>query len=328
MAQLEYLRAFEQAVRTGSFTAAAHRLGISRPAVSKSIAQLEMQLGTRLFNRTTRQLHLTAEGRSYFEKISAGLTQLDEATEMLRESRKGPVGLVRAASLTLFGKYYIVPLLPAFFAKYPKVDLEISFDDTTLDLVREGLDVGIVRGSKEDSSVVSRHLYHLQIFLVASPAYLRAYGIPKSPADLKSHQLLNVRLPSGELPLWEFERVNERGSKARRSERVVVEPRGRVVVASHFDAVNSCALAGLGIAASHFGAVESHLAAGELKVVLPGYRVLGLPKEGTDIYIRYPHRDYLPLKVRVLVDFLIEHFSDREAQRRDFESVARYAVSG
>jgi len=130
------------------------------------------------------------------------------------------------------------------------------------------------------------------------------------------------------MPQWEFERVGERGSKPKRSERLVLEPRGRLVVASHFDAVHNCALAGLGISISHFGAVESHLAAGELKVVLPGYRIQGIPKEGVDIYIRYPHREYLPLKVRVFVDFLMEHFREREAKQGDLATVARYAANG
>ncbi|QTQ34698.1 Putative transcriptional regulator, LysR family [Aromatoleum petrolei] len=326
MIPLEYLRAFEQAVRTGSFTAAADRLGISRPAVSKSIAQLEMQLDTRLFNRTTRRLHLTAEGRTYFEKVSAGLAQLDEASELLKESRMGPTGLIRVSSITVFGKYYILPLLPTFFSKYPKVDLEMSFNDGMPDLIGQGLDVGIVRGSKKDSSLISRRLYELHdLFLVASPSYLMAHGVPMTLADLASHQFIRVRLSTGEVPAMEFEAVDEFGGKADQSHRVLLNPQGRLVVTEHFDAVIDASLAGLGIAISHFGMVASHLAAGELKVVLPDYRIRSLSSETQEIFIRYPHREYLPLKIRVFVDFLTEHFRGTEAAHRD---LAQYAVLG
>lgn len=324
--KLECLRAFIQTVKSGSFTAAAEHLHLSRPSISKSIAQLELELGTRLFNRTTRRLHLTAEGRGYFDKVSAILDQLEQADQQLKESHLGATGLVRVSSINLFGKYYIVPLLPTFFARYPQVRLEMSFDDTELDFVRDELDVGIVRGSRRSSSRISRHLYQLQLVVVASPAYLASHGIPKIPEDLASHECINVRLPTGELPLWEFERIDQATGKSRSKERFILNPKGRLVTVGQFDSVISSTAAGLGIAICHPATIASYLSAGDLKILLPEYRVRGIPAEPGEICIQYPHREYVPLKTRVFIDFLLEQFREREALQPELTLINQYAA--
>src|SRR5262245_31938749 len=114
---------FVQAVKSGSFTAAAGTLGVSTTAVSRSIARLERQLDTRLFNRTTRSMHLTVEGRLFFEHVEAGLEHVDQAINVVKEAREGPSGRIRISTVTYFGRYFLMPLVPDFLRAFPKVDL-------------------------------------------------------------------------------------------------------------------------------------------------------------------------------------------------------------
>jgi DNA-binding transcriptional LysR family regulator len=307
MDDIKDLIPFVQAVKSGSFTAAANRLGVSTTAVSKSIARLERRLDTRLFNRTTRRLHLTAEGQLFFDHVDAGLARVQQAADLLRDAREGPVGTIRVSTVTYFGRYFLMPLVPGFLAAYPKVDLEISIDDAIPDLVEEGFDLGIVHREPKETRYVSRHLYRLPLVLVASPDYLARRGEPRTPQELTDHECVVAVGPAGGPAVWSFRPVGSAGTKAARM-RYQHHPRGRVVVSKLLDTVVDAALMGLGVTVAFVESVLPHLESGRLRVLLPDFEIEDQDGTNTEIFLQYPHREYVSLKVRALVDFLMERF--------------------
>ena len=320
MEDLKSLTSLVRVAQTGSFTAAARQLGMTTPAISKIIARLEKELDTRLFNRTTRQLSLTSQGRLFLERATAALAELDQAVDMLREARHEAAGLVRIATNVAIGKEYILPLLADFMGRYPKVTLEIKFDDGAPDLVREGYDIGIQHWEAGEESYISRPLCAFPLILVASPAYLASRGIPVKPEDLAQHEAVSVRQNSGQVATWQFRPDPGNRKKAlrlRRSELYVHNPRARLIVAEQYDAVINGALLGMGVTVVFAHTVLRYLHSGELKVLLPDYDVTGSGIENNKVFLRYPHREHLPYSVRVLVDFLVAHFRSEENLRFD-----------
>lgn len=307
MDSLNELLVFVQVLRSGSFTAAASRLGISTTAVSRSVARLERRLETRLINRTTRSISPTAEGLLFYEHVEAGLGRIDQAVELVREAREGPAGLIRISSVTYFGRHLLLPLVPDFLAAFPKVSLEINMNDTMPDLVSEGFDVGIVHGMPAETRYVCRPLYRLPLVLVASPSYLARNGAPDRPEDLIDHDCIVVLRLSGERYGWSFT-PDGQGNSRKRRERHMHYPKGRLVVSKQVDTVVDAALMGLGITVAFVESVLPHLESGRLRVLLPEYQVDDDGHRDAETFVQYPHREYMSAKVRSLVDFLIERF--------------------
>ncbi|SMB26524.1 Transcriptional regulator, LysR family [Sterolibacterium denitrificans] len=302
---------FIQVARSGSFTAAANRLGVSTAAVSKSIARLENQLDTRLFNRTTRSIHLTAEGKLFFDHVDAGFARIDQAINLVEEARGGPVGLIRLSTMTYFGRHLLMPLVPTFLDTFPNVSLEISMNDIMPDLVSEGFDVRIIHGQPTETRYVYRHLYRLPLVLVASPEYLSRKGEPRHPDDLVHHDCITALRLSGERYSWNFT-AETSDNATQQSASYVHYPNGRLVVSKQVDTVVDAALMGLGVTVTFVESVLEHLESGRLQVLLPDFLVDDDGRNDSEIFIQYPHREYLSLKVRVLIDFLIEHFYSYE----------------
>jgi DNA-binding transcriptional LysR family regulator len=320
MESLKNLATVVCVAQTGSFTAAGRQLGLSTPAVSKIVARLEQELDTRLFNRTTRQLSLTSQGQVFLERAGIALRELEGAVDALHEARSEASGLIRIVSNVAIGKEVILPLLARFMSRYPKVSVEMRFDDGVPDLVREGFDIGIHHLEVGEQSYVSRLLGVLPLALVASPEYLSRRGVPRTPADLAAHDAVSVRQNSGQPAVWEFKaRAARRG---RGAEVYRHEPAARLLVAEQYDAVVNGALLGMGITVVFAHTVLRHLRAGDLRVLLPEYEVRGTGVEGNRIQLRYPHRRHLPFSVRLLVDFLVEHFRDEENLRFDAQAYA------
>ncbi|MGP3791487.1 LysR substrate-binding domain-containing protein [Pseudomonas sp. B392_1p] len=314
---------FVQAVKSGSFTAAAKQLGISTTAVSKSIARLERRLDTRLFNRTTRRLHLTAEGQLFYEHVDAGLAQIRQASALLRDAREGPAGTLRVSTVTYFGRYFLMPLVPDFLEAYPKIDLEISINDEMPDLVEEGFDIGIVHGTPRETRYVSRHLYRLPLVLVASPEYLARKGEPHTPQELKEHDCVVAVGPAGRA-VWSFQPASRPGSET--AEHYLYNPTGRVVVSKLLDTVVDAALMGLGVTIAFVESVLPHLQSGRLRVLLPDYLIEDQGDANVEIHLQYPNREYVSLKVRALVDFLVERF--RAYEKLDYRPATLRALYG
>jgi LysR family transcriptional activator of dmlA len=323
MRNLQVLVPFVQAVKCGTFAAAAAKLDVTPPAITKSIARLERELGVRLFNRTTRHLELTHEGERFYDHVSGMLGALDEAVGALAQSRREPEGLVRVSVTAAFGRHCLLPTISEFIEQFPRVELDLSFDEVPRSFGEQGLDVRIQHVRSRATSQVSRVLCDYPIVLAASPGYLQRKGIPREPAALASHQCIGVRVPYGK-SAWRLFR--HRGSAPRGAgmpDEFLHRPSGPITVATQLDASLIACLAGAGIGPCSVPTMLPHLQRGELKVVLSDYRVRGAQSRQSQVFMQFPHREHLSAKVRVFVDFVSAKFRDRNYLGVD---VARFAA--
>lgn len=299
MRNLQGLTSFLEAATAGSFTAAAKRLDLSPAAVSKNVIKLEAELGVRLFNRHTRRIRLTPEGEAFAEQAREALRALDKALHGVREGQIEPAGRVRISVGSSFGRRYVLPVLPALLARYPKLEVEVSLDNRAVDLVAEGYDVGIRGGHIKDSSFVARRVARLPLVLLASPDYLARRGTPQSLVELAGHDLIGVRFTTG-MDIWRL-----RPSKGKPA--IDWLPPARLFV-SDPEAQLDLAMSGGGIIqiALHHAAHE--VAAGRLIRVMAD---LHDPDE-REVVLHYPHRQFLSPRVRVVVDALLAHLASVE----------------
>lgn len=292
-----------QSADSGSFSAAANVLGLTPAAVSKNVAALEAHLKVRLFNRTTRRLALTEEGRAFVAQARIGVQALEDANALAAQGTQ-PEGLVRVNCAVGFGRRYVLPLLPAFFKAYPQVRVELNLNDTQVDLVQGGFDVGIRGGSQPPEGMVARKICNIPAMLVASPRYLKAHGTPQTPADLAQHQLIRVKFLNGRMPAWPF-----KGASKAQGISAVDAP--AQLLLSDPEIVLDAALLHIGIARLGRHHASEALARGDLVEVLPKQHVSG----DASMALFYPHRAGLAPRVRVFVDFLLEQFKAMPALR-------------
>jgi len=287
------LALFVQVAARGSMTAAAKALGLTPAAVSKRMAQLEARLGARLMQRTTRRLVLTAEGADFNTRAVAILADLAEAEAAARGAYQEPSGHLRVTAPAGFARRFIASAVPDFLARHPKVELELDMSDAVVDLLGGRYDLAIRIAELTDSSFIAKRLGNSRRVLVAAPAYLKARGVPKTPADLAKHNCLMLTSLSSPR-FWTLE-----GPRARE----------RVKIAGNFasnnsDAVHQAALAGLGIALRSIWDVAEDIDAGRLRVILAKH-----PPPAVGIWAIYPPTRHAPGKVRAFIDFLAERFS-------------------
>jgi len=296
MDRLAAMEAFVRVAETGSFSEAARRLGVSKSLISRQIAALEGELGARLFNRTTRSLTLTEEGRGYQTQLTRILGDIEAANASVSHLQVTPRGRLRVNAPMSFGTLHLAPAVRDFLDRYPEVDLDLVLNDRFVDLIEEGFDLAVRIGRLADSSLVARKLAPMRLVVCASPAYLAAHGNPVRPADLKQHRCLaysgNTRHDE-----WRF-RTPDGGETA-----VAIEGRLRV---NNGDVLRVAALQGLGLANLPSFIVGGDLQAGTLVSVLAEYAP---PEAG--IHAIYPQGRYLSPKVRALVDFLAARFGPR-----------------
>lgn len=187
MDRLQAMTAFVRVVETGSFTAAARRLHLGQPAVSKAVSQLERELGVQLLLRSAHGLTATEAGQRYFERVARIIADTEEADAVARNSLVRLEGRLRVAVPTTFGRVHIIPKLGAFLALHPKLDVDIELDDRRVDLVAEGIDVAIRLGTLNDSSVVAKRLASGRCSVMATPAYMKSAPVLEQPDDLMNH---------------------------------------------------------------------------------------------------------------------------------------------
>lgn len=297
MARLDVNRAgelevFARVVELGGFSAAARAFGMTPSAVSKLVARLEQRLGTRLVNRSTRRLQLTAEGCAYYERGIRILADLDEA-ERCASVHDTPRGRVRINANVPFGHHYLLPLAPGFLARYPAVSLDITLSDEVIDLLEQRTDVAVRAGPLKDSRLVARRLGQTRLVIVASPDYLARQGMPTHPDQLSAHNLLNTQYLRAQ-PGWPLRRGSE--------ERTVM-PAGNAQ-ASDGEALHRLALAGLGLTRLAAFQARQDIAAGRLVPVLEDWN----PGDIEEIHAVFVGQGgHLPLRVRALLDHLAEH---------------------
>jgi DNA-binding transcriptional LysR family regulator len=283
-----------QAAEHGSFTAAAKQLDLTPAAVSKNVAALEAILKIRLFNRTTRQLSLTEEGRRFIHKTREGIAALDLATSDLQQAHKAQ-GLVRLSMASSFGRRYVLPLLPAFCQRYPDIQLDLSLNDNTVDLVREGFDIGIRGGAQPPEGMVSRKICTMSAIYVASPHYLKTHGTPTHFNQLSQHRLLRLKYLSGHYAPW------------------LVKDSGKIIalnLPAHLsmsdpEALYYAALSHIGITRISRHHAYDALKKAELIELLSKQTAPG----DASMALFYPHRVGQAPRVRAVVDFLMEAFA-------------------
>lgn len=205
MKSFRSINAFVHAAELGSYAAAARVLGISPSAIAKSVARLEDDLGVRLFHRTTRSIGLTKEGRVFYERCKFILDEIRNTKALITETRTSPRGKLHVSVPQIFGHSLLMPLLPKFLAQYPDVQLDIDFEDRVVDLIAEGIDVAVRSGELADSRLVGRKLGGQYFVVCANPAYIKAHGLPGTPADLLDHHCIHFKYPSsGRIAAWSF----------------------------------------------------------------------------------------------------------------------------
>ncbi|WP_194755478.1 LysR family transcriptional regulator [Aliidiomarina indica] len=268
-----------------SFTQAAQHLHISVAQVSRNIAELEARLGLKLLYRSTRKVSLTEEGHVYLAHCRHLVDSLEQANQALSSLKQTPRGVLRMTAPVYFGENKLAPILTEFLNRYPEVALDIHLTNAKLDLIQGGYDVAIRLGTLESSSLIARRLGTRNQYIVGSPRYFAANGIPKTIADLAQHQCLQ-----GSLEHWRFH-CPERGLQQFR-------PQGRIHCNSG-PFLLQAALNGMGIVQLPDYYVDTALDAGTLIAVMPEFQ---LPNEG--IWAVYPQNRHLSAKVRHLVDFL------------------------
>jgi DNA-binding transcriptional LysR family regulator len=288
------MEVFVQAVDRGGFSAAAREMGMTPSAVSKLVGRLEARLGTQLLQRSTRKLQLTAEGQQFYERSQRVLADIDEAERCVTAGSAARGRVVINASVA-FGLHMLVPLVPRFMAQHPQVVLDIALTDRVVDLMDERADIAIRWGPLPASDLIARRLGDTAQSIVGSPDYLARHGTPRKPADLQKHRQLDFSYRR-RVPDWPL-RVDGQ---------VLAVPVQGSVRASNGEALRQLALAGAGLARLSRYAVQHDLDAGRLVAVLEKYN----PRDAAPIHAVYLGKvDRVPARVKVVLDFLVEHLS-------------------
>jgi len=290
----EALAIFAKVVELRSFAATADDLALSKATVSKAVSRLEERLGARLFNRTSRRLALTDAGHRLAESATRLLADGEAAESEALAQSVTPRGLVRVAVPMTFGIKVVAPMLPEFLRAYPDVSIDLHLGDATVDLIGEGFDLGLRIARLPDSSLLARRLCAMPRHTVAAPSYLKAHGRPTHPMHLAQHRCFDYAymVTPG---VWHY--TNAAGESAN------VRPAGQLRV-NNGEALLPAVLAGLGIAALPEFIVGDAIAAGEVEVLLKGWK----QPEGA-LHLVMPPGGPRPQRVEVLADYLMQQFT-------------------
>ncbi|MEW5421420.1 LysR family transcriptional regulator [Amorphus sp. 3PC139-8] len=286
MSDFTDMEIFARVVSAGSMSAAGREMGLSPAVISKRIRRLETRLGTRLLQRTTRQLALTEAGQGFYERVVVILAAIEEAEEFVTQRSRTTHGTLKIAAPTSFGRLHVAPHLGRFIETHGNLQINLVLSDEFVDVVAEGFDLAIRIAALTDSSLVAKRLAPINRVLCAAPSYLNHHGTPTSLDALRRHVCLAA---APQIP-WSLE--GPEGT-------VTIRPQGPLATNSN-EVVREAVIAGLGIALRSTWDVGPELAAGKLKVVMPAYRA----SERVAVHAIYPTRSFLPAKVRVFIDFL------------------------
>lgn len=292
--KLGSILAFVRVAEQGSFANAGKALGISASAVSKSVARLEERLQLRLFQRTTRALSLTDEGRLFFERCNRILAELDDAEQSMLERAASPTGVLKVELPAALGRLLIAPALGTLTERYPKLRVEASFNDQLSDLIEAGLDAVVRIGEPRDSRLMVKRVGTVRYIVCAAPAYIEANGEPQNPEDLENFDCIG-RVPHGgpSQAKWKFASPGD-GMPFER------DVTGTLAFDSN-DVIIDAGLAGAGLVQLHTYMAEPYLRSGQLVQVLPEFAA-----EGPPISVLFPSNRHLAPKVRVFIDFVVD----------------------
>ncbi len=286
--KLQALRLFVRVAHTGSFSAAARELNLSQPSVSRIIAALEKDIGGALVTRTTRAVTLTDVGTDYLTRVEAILASLEEADHAARGSRELR-GALRVAMPASFGVREIIPVMPGFLARHPSLNVSLLMSDQRQDTIKEGVDVALRLGALADSTATARLIGRTQRLVAASPAYLKARGTPKTPADLANHAAI-VGPAGTSAGTWSFQK-DDQSVAARINSHLTVSVNEAAVAA---------AVAGLGVVTTALWGCRAELVSGALIQLLPDWKMGDVEVHG----MFTPGRPPKP-SARALVEYLM-----------------------
>lgn len=294
MDRFDAMQAFARVVETGSFTKAAETLHMSKTSVTQLVQQLEARLRVRLLNRTTRKVNVTADGAAYYERVVRLLADMDDAETSLSSAATSPRGRLRVDVPSPLARLILVPALPAFYARYPDIQLDMGVSDRIVDLIDENVDCVVRGGELTDQSLMMRHVADLQLGVFAAPSYLQRAGTPEHPRELEDthHRIVGF--------LW------ARSGKAlpyamhRGGERVNVHGR-HVLAVDDGNAYLAAGLAGLGVLWLPDYMAKAHRANGELVPLFEDWRLDPMP-----LYIAFPPNRHVSAKLRVFIDWVAE----------------------
>jgi LysR family transcriptional regulator for bpeEF and oprC len=300
--QLAAMRAFARVVEAGTFTRAADSLGIPKATLTKLIQMLEAHLRTRLLNRTTRRVTVTADGAAYYERAVLLLADLDELDGTMATSQAMPKGRIRIDVSAPLALLIIIPALPDFHARYPDIQIDIGVTDRPVDLVAENVDCVVRGGEITDQSLIARRIAEMQFITCAAPSYLERHGEPQSPSDLeKDHFLVGYFSPDS----------GQRWPMTFKSNGDSVEVTGRYIAAfNDGNAYVAAGLAGLGVIQVPLFMVRQYFVSGLLRPILTQWTGEAMP-----LHVVYPPNRHLSAKLRILVDWLVEIFARSELMR-------------
>ena len=291
---LEGVDVMAAVVDTRSFGGAAHVLDMSQSGVSRAVARLETRLGIRIFERTTRSVRLTEEGRHFYEQVMPLIGALAEVTSSAAGDAQMVQGRLRINVDPLFARFILGPRLGPFLDSYPDLELDMRSKEDLGDLVADGFDLALRFGHPLPSSLVARKLFDTRVLAMASPAYLERFGHPTDPLGLENtpHRCILFREPvTGKPFAWEFHQKRKQ---------LTVKPQGQLTVNDPGTVYSAC-LAGLGIAQLFELGIEQYTSSNQLVQLFPEWSDQRFP-----LYAYYPSRHHVPAKTRALLSFVMD----------------------
>ncbi|WP_170118518.1 LysR family transcriptional regulator [Xanthomonas hortorum] len=293
MDRFDAMQAFARVVETGSFTKAAETLHMSRASVTQVVQQLEARLRVTLLNRTTRRVHVTADGAAYYERVLRLLADMDDAETSLSDASALPRGRLRVDVPSPLARLILMPALPTFHARYPDIQLDMGVSDRRVDLIGDNVDCVVRGGIITDQSLIARRVGDLQAGVYAAPAYLQRLGTPAHPQELENTQHRCVGFMR-----WSNNKtvpyIMQRGNEA-------VNLQGRYVVASDDgNAYLAAGLAGMGVLWLPVYMARAHVASGELVQLFDDWSLEPMP-----LSIAFPPNRHVSAKLRVFIDWVI-----------------------
>tara|TARA_R110001583_G_scaffold43509_2_gene138441 strand:+ start:1421 stop:2305 length:885 start_codon:yes stop_codon:yes gene_type:complete len=294
MDKLTSMQVFCRVATCGNFSHAARELRISPAMVTKHIASLEDQLSIRLLNRTTRKVSMTEAGESYLRLCQNLLSDIEEGEASLSELSHHPSGTLKLTAPIDFGVLRLAPAIARYLTRFPDVSIDINYQDRKVNLVEDGFDIAIRIGALPDSSLIAVPLMKHQLVCCASPGYLEEHGLPRHPTELRKHNCLTYSYSSTNND-WHFRNAQESLS---------IKANGRLN-ANNGRAMVAAAAQGVGIILKPQFMVQDFIDRGELVPILENYE-----QPRSDVFAVYPHRRFLPAKMRSFIDYLKEYFAE------------------
>lgn len=303
MDKFSAMQAFVRVVEAGTFTKAADSMGMPKPTITRLIQTLEQTLDTKLLNRTTRKVTVTADGAAYYERAGRLLGEMEELEASMSRAKASPRGRLKVDIPASLGVAVVIPALPDFYARYPDIQLELGVSDRPVDLITENVDCVIRGGNLTDESLVARRIGDVHLITCATPAYLKRHGMPMHPHDLENnHTMISYVSPkTGRLKTTTFTKDGES---------IEVRPQYRIAL-NDSNAYVAAGMAGLGVMHALTFLVQHHISSGELEPVMADWSTGSVP-----LHAVYPPNRHLSNKVRVFVDWIAELFARHDLIQR------------